>query len=128
MSDTQFLQAFEAATLKQFPHVDHIRMAWLYLHRDGWDTGYKQIQTGLKHFATSIGHAEKYHETITRFWAELVNHCIMQQPDFDDFDTFIAAYPILLDKTSITRHYSNDVLWSGNARETWVQPDLIPMP
>lgn len=128
MNDTQFLQQFESATLPSFPHTDHIRMAWLYLRRDGWDAGYAQIQSGLKHFARAKGQPDKYHETITRFWALLVQHCIQHQLDIDDFDMFIETYPILLDKTAMTRHYSDDVLWGTDARQSWVTPDLVPMP
>jgi hypothetical protein len=128
MNDTQFLQQFESATLSSFPHADHIRMAWLYLRRDGWDEGYTQIQAGLKHFATVLGVADKYHETITRFWALLIQHCIEDQPDIEDFTAFIKAYPILLDQTAMNRHYSDAVLWGTDARQMWVIPDLIPMP
>lgn len=127
MNDHDFLQAFQSATLAQFPHRDHIRVAWLYLSRDGWDEGYRQIQAGLKHFAVSAGVPDKYHETITRFWAKLVWYGINQFP-VDSVEEFVEAFPIVLDKHAMMRHYSKDVLFSQDARQTWVEPDLIAMP
>jgi hypothetical protein len=128
MNDNLFLTHFEDASLHSFPHADHIRMAWLYLKRDGWGNGYAHIQNGLRHFATAHHQPDKYHETITHFWASLVQHCIEHQPDIDDFATFAETFPILFDKDAIKRHYSSDVLWDETARDEWVTPDLIPMP
>ena len=122
------LDQFENGTLHPFHHRDHIQVAWLYLRRDGWEAGYRNIQEGIQHFATVNGHATLYHETITRFWAQVVQHHIHQQPDEADFERFIAAFPVLLDKTVINQHYSHDVLFSDAARKSWQEPDLVPMP
>ena len=128
MNDTMFLKLFEDASLHSFPHADHIRMAWLYLRRDGWEDGYRQIQAGLKHFALSHGQADKYHETITRFWAQLVQHCIDHQPEIDNFETFSEAFPILFRADAMKQHYSDEVLRDVTARHSWVEPDKIPIP
>jgi hypothetical protein len=127
MSDT-FLAHFETGKLHPFAHEDHIRMAWLYLRRDGWQEGYRQIQAGLKNFAAAHGQPEKYHETITRFWAMLVNHAIEQQPDMDSFADFQQAFPFLFDKSIIKKHYSKAVFFDAVARQQWVEPDIVPMP
>lgn len=128
MNDAQFLNVFEKGELNGFSHADHIRMAWLYLRRDGWEEGYANIQAGLKHFTLAHGVPEKYHETITRFWATLVHHAIEHQPDISDFTEFTETFPILLDKEAMLQHYSNEVLWSVSARQAWVEPDLVAMP
>ncbi len=128
MNDQVFLKAFEGARLSAFPHRDHIRMAWLYLQRDGWDAGYHKIQSGLKHFARVAGVPDKYHETITRFWALLVWHGIQQNSDITTLDDFVEAFPIVLDKDAIMRHYSREVLFAQTARQTWIEPDLVEMP
>ena len=76
MDDTQFLQHFEAGTLHPFHHHDHIRMAWLYLRQMGWETGYARIQAGIHHMAAHHGATLLYHETITHFWAHMVQCAI----------------------------------------------------
>jgi hypothetical protein len=128
MDDIRKLAAFEAGTLHPFHHRDHIHIAWLYLRRDGWEAGYRQIRDGIQHFAVVNGHATLYHETITQFWARVILHAIEARPEIDDFDAFTEAFPFLLDKTSIKQHYSADVLRSDVARHEWQEPDLIPMP
>ena len=67
------LAQFEAGQLEAFHHRDHIHIGWLYLRRDGWQIGYQNIQQGIQHFAALHGASDKYHETITRFWAYLIN-------------------------------------------------------
>ena len=128
MDDNTFMKQFEDGTLPSFRHPQHIRMAWLVLHEHGWEQGYSRIQSGIKHFAEVIGHSDKYHETMTRFWAGLVQHAIEDQPDIDNFATFQKTFPLLFDKDAIKQHYSYEVLWSDTARYQWVEPDLIPMP
>ena len=128
MTDDQLLAAFEDTSLEAFPHRTHIHIAWLYLRRDGWDIGYRNIQQGLQRFAAAKGAHTKYHETITRFWALLIQHTINEAPHVDDFDAFLSQFPILMDKTALTQHYSADVLKSPEARAAWHEPDLIPMP
>lgn len=128
MNDAEFLQAFESGTLGDFPHRSHLRMAWLYLRRDGWERGFVHIREGVQHFAASKGASAKYHETITRFWAYLVNWVILELPDEDDFDRFISAHPGLLDTGLIKHHFSLAALHSDLARHKWLEPDLKPLP
>lgn len=125
MNDTEFLQAFESGALHPFHHRDHIRIAWLYLRRDGWESGYAQIQAGIQHFAAAHGAHNLYHETITRFWALSVWNSLQTT---DDFAIFEAENPQLFDKTLISQFYSAEVLKLQKARSEWVTPDLKPMP
>ncbi|GAB5490478.1 MAG: hypothetical protein Phog2KO_06930 [Phototrophicaceae bacterium] len=128
MDNQLFLEEFENASLKDFSHAKHIRMAWLYLYRDGWDIGYPNIRAGLKHFALKLNVSDKYHETVTGFWARLVLHCIDERPDIDNFEQFQEAFPFLFTGDIMKKHYSDDVLWSDMARKEWVAPDKVPMP
>jgi hypothetical protein len=128
MNDREFLTAFEQHTLSEFPHRSHIRMAWLYLRADGLELGHQHIERGIQEFAAALGATHKYHQTITLFWARLVQHAIDCQPDIDDFDAFLGKYPFLLNGRLIAAHYSTALLQSDEARSGWVEPDLIPMP
>lgn len=128
MNDAEFLTAFERATLHEFPHRDHIRMAWLYLRNATWEDGCARICSGLRRLTSAHGAPGKYHETMTRFWARIVRHAIEAVPDIRDFDAFIAQHPRLLDRRLIEQHYSPGLLNGEAARRTWVEPDLLPMP
>lgn len=130
MNDQAFLKAFEDGTLppREFSHRGHIRMAWLYLHAYGYEAGVEHIRSGIQQFAARLGATTKYHETITIFWARLVQHMITDQPAIDDFETFLTRYPLILDSHLVERHYSRETLFSARARQEWVEPDLILMP
>jgi hypothetical protein len=128
MNDNNFLNDFEQAKFKAFPHRDHIRMAWLYLSSDGWEVGYEKIQSGLKHFAEAIGQVDKYHETITCFWGLVVYHAIHTESEITDFGVFETTFPFLFDKSILYKHYSREHLFSAKARKVWLEPDIRPMP
>jgi hypothetical protein len=128
MNDQEFLEAFETCTLADFKHRDHIRMAWLYLRRDGWDDGMDAIRTGIQQFAAHLEVTQLYHETITYFWARVVFLAINSAPDIDSFDPFIRQHPHLLDKSIMSQHYSKDCIASVEARANPVEPDLRPLP
>ena len=128
MTDQEFLTAFEQHTLSEFPHRSHIRMAWLYLRASGWERGQQQIRQGIQRFAAALGATGKYHETITLFWARIVNHAIDCDPGIDDFDAFVERYPFLLNSKLHLAHFSRDLIASESARQGWVEPDLRPLP
>ena|SRR5579863_2738018 len=128
MTDQEFLTAFEQQTLNEFPHRSHIRIAWLYLRANGWEIGHVLIRSGIQRFAAALGASGKYHETITFFWARIVKHAIECAPEIDDFDRFIDKFPFLLDGKIITAHYSSALIGSENARRTWCEADLRPLP
>jgi hypothetical protein len=128
VNDQEFLAAFEQHTLQEFPHRSHIRMAWLYLRRDGFEIGSARIQHGIQAFAAAHGAHRKYHQTITEFWMRLVQHAIDCHPEISDFEAFLALCPFLLNGKIIASHYSPSMLHSEEARQHWIAPDLIPMP
>jgi hypothetical protein len=90
--------------------------------------GIQKIADGIRRFAAANGADNKYHETITVFWARMVSYAISCAPEIADFDVFIETFPHLLDSTLLKRHYSVDVIRSEAARRAWIAPDVIPMP
>ena len=153
LSDDAFLAAFESATIKDFHHADHIRVAWIYLQRLPFPEASRRMAESLRHFAASKGAHMKYHETITRAWMLLVWGALEQDrqgsgertpsseagPDVlpgaahtnhaaADFDAFAAAHPGLLDVHALKRFYSSPLLASPAARTDFVTPDISPLP
>ena len=108
MTDEQLLGAFERGELgaADFPHETHVRVAWLLaLEPDGFE----RLAAGIRRIAERAGVPERYHETMTRAWFELVAQ----------------AAGALLDRRLLERYYSQAVLESG--RDRWVEPDLRPL-
>jgi hypothetical protein len=126
MNDAEFLRQVEAGTIAEFPHRAHLRMAWLYLRAEGFEAGSEKICATIRHLAAAKGAPGKYHETITLFWAHLVQYAMSLTPEIDDFDVFIATHDHLLNPRLLTLHYSPALL--ASSRAAWAAPDLIPLP
>ncbi|HEX6544592.1 MAG TPA: hypothetical protein VF040_22735 [Ktedonobacterales bacterium] len=130
MNDEDFVQAFLTGTLPptQFHHSDHLRLAWVLIRLTGVEEAARRITSGIRYFATAHGHAEKYHDTMTRFWVRIVGHAVARRPDISTFDEFLAAFPLLLEKDLPYRHWSRETMLSPDARARWVEPDIQTLP
>jgi len=122
-----FLQGFETGTLPNaaFHHVDHLRLSWLYLRRDGLQSA-RSISSTV--FAAIHGAADRFHLTQTRFWIRLVQHLMEAFPTIERFEDLLDAFPPVMDKAIVYRHYSPTHLTSPIARHVCVAPDLLPLP
>jgi hypothetical protein len=125
-----FVRAFEACEYppEKFRHADHIRLAWIYLRRYGAEGAEERIRTSIRNFATTVGHAPKYHETMTLAWLRLVEAAYTATPELTDYVAFVSQHPTLLDKNALSSFYSPQVLACEQARHEWIAPDLKPLP
>jgi hypothetical protein len=129
LPDDEFLRAFFGLTLpsSEFRHRDHLRLAWLVVRRHGAAAAEEVVTAGIRRFAERNSHGPIYHETMTRFWVKLVRHAVSDRPDIVDFDEFLAAYPLLLDKNTPLRHWSREAMFAPKARADWQDPDLVAL-
>ncbi len=129
-SDAEFLRAVEAATYpgEQFGHKAHLRLGWLCLREHGFEGGLERIRELLKHYSAALGASQKFHETMTRAWAEYMHAALAATPQLSTFDAFLAAHPELLNPGLLERHYRKETLDSPGARGGWVPPDREPLP
>src|SRR4029079_1325406 len=98
MNDEEFLAAFEACTLDEFHHRDHIKVTYLYLRRHSLDDAITKVCTGLPALATAWGEPvddldKGYHETVTQAWVRLV-HLTLSDGDVPaSADAFCDQHP-----------------------------------
>ncbi len=128
MMDEEFLLAFETCVLPpaNFHHVDHVRLAWIYLRRWPALEALGRFCTGLQRFALSLGKPGLYHETIT--WAHLfLIRERMERHDAASFSEFAATNPDLLTWTPsvLDRYYQKHTLDSDLARRVFLLPDRV---
>ena len=130
MDDDAFLHGFETGTVANaaFHHLDHLRLTWLYLRRDGPELGAEHVIDGIRQFAAIHGSADRFHLTQTRFWIRLVQHLMEAFPTIERFEDLLDAFPPVMDKAIVYRHYSPMQLSSPTARRVWVAPDVLPLP
>jgi hypothetical protein len=128
--DSEFRSAFEACSVapSEFNHAAHVRLAYIYLVEGDTDSAVQRMRESLLAFLEHHGIPPgKFHETLTHAWVLAVRH-FMNQSGSTSADDFIANNPELLDTRIMLTHYSASVLFSADARESFVEPDLDPIP
>lgn len=136
-SDDAFLRDLEtcAIDLERWSHRSHVRMAWLYLSRHGYDEGLRRIRDGIN--ALNASHGDKipkdqldrgYHETLTVCWARIIDGVIRQWGAEADFDAFATTHLHLLQRTLTRLAYSRARMMTWEAKRAFVEPDLLPLP
>lgn len=129
MNDEELLRAFHQGSLAPtgFHHRDHLHLTWGLVTQHGEAIATRVICAGIQRLAMRHGQAEKYHETLTRFWVRAVALHIAQHPEITTFDDFVTAFPQLLDKELPYRHWRRETMGSPQARAQWVEPDLLAL-
>jgi hypothetical protein len=129
MDDSEFLRAFLAGwpAGERFGHYEHLRIAWLVIERHGQEMAAEIVGDKLRQMAIAQGMAPLYNETMTRFWIRLIAH-VREATGAASIDEAIERMPMLLDKNLAQRHWSRTVMFGPEARVTWVEPDVAPIP
>ena len=124
-SDDEFLAAFINCTLpaSSFRHGDHLRLAWLLLHRNPFDEALSLVRESIQRYAAHLGVPQLYHETITMAWVKL-----LATHDEASFEEFIARNEHRLNLELLHRFWTPAVLNSEAARSGWVPPDKRLLP
>jgi hypothetical protein len=116
-------------TPAQFNHRAHVRLAYVLLTDAGVDEAAGQMRSALHAFLAHHGiDPVKYHETMTRAWILAVRHFMDRTEQSASADEFIDANPELLDAKIMLTHYSAAVLFSPEARSTFIEPDIQQIP
>jgi len=118
----------EVAAAGRFGHREHVHLTWLLVRRYGVPDAISLMSQGLRRTARYAGVPQKYNETLSRAWVELVGHHTEAERDETDFGAFATRHPVLLDKRLIARFYTPATLASQRARTGWVTPDRAPFP
>ena len=129
LTDLEFSNAFKNATLdpKLFNHEAHLRLAWIYIDRDGIEEAITQVCSQITNYATSLGAANKYNETVTIAAVRAVYHFYLKSKS-DNFRDFIEEFPRLKNnfKDLLAQHYGIDIFNSEVAKCSFLEPDLLP--
>lgn len=128
--DRRFLDSFELCTLpaSEWTHLAHIRVAWACLQLSAPAAAVTRIRRGILRYNTEVlGRPEMYHDTVTIAFSRLVAARMRPGESWNGFERRIDDF---LDRKSpiLLRYYSGDRLFSAEAREHFVEPDLKVLP
>ena len=124
----EVVEKFEACVYapEEFIHARHLTVAAWYLCTLAEDAAVSRMRGSLLRFTAHHG-KQAYHETITRFWMQLIAEHLRrqeaEQSDVQRINEVVARYP----KETLFDYYSRDRVMSDNAKREWVEPDLCEM-
>ena len=129
LTDAEFIAQFRKATLDPaiFNHEAHLRLAWIHVRQHGVEKAVEVVTGQLKNFVGILGFKDKYHHTVTVAAVRAVNH-FMTDSTTENFEEFIKEQPRLKTnfKDLLNQHYSSDIFTSKEARNKYLEPDLLP--
>ena len=128
----ELIQKFEDASIARetWKHAEHLVVALYYIDRYGLAAGTDKMRDGLfnlliKGFAVDLEKEMPYHETLTIFWMKTVaefnaakNGTSLLDKTNEILEKYAKDYPL--------RFYSRVLLFSDQARSTFVDGDLNP--
>lgn len=124
------VEKFERCDFKveEFTHTRHLTVAACYLTKFSFNEALARMRTGLQRFIAHHG-KQGYHETITRFWMELISRFLSEVPKetsvAESVNDVIARYGT---KDILFEYYTRERVMSEIARREWVEPDLKSLP
>ena len=125
LSDDEFLEAFHSCRLRtsEFRHADHLRLAWLHLWREPFETALDRVRSGIQAFAKHHMLSGLYHETITTAWVHLpATH------SESSFNEFLTVNECRLNSNLLHSFWTPEILASREARSHWIPPDWQELP
>ena len=137
MDDETLLRRFEACSIarEQWTHLMHVRVAYAYLERHGFDDAVDHLRTGIlklnEHLGVPDGPGMGYDETTTVAFMHLIDATRLayreSHPVENSLD-FVEMHPQLATRHALRLFYSPGRRLHPDAKTTFVPPDLAPLP
>ncbi len=118
MTDVELTRALERGEVANhdFRHASHLHVAWVYLtESSSTNEAACKMRATLRRFASSLGHLEKYHETITLFWIHFLARERAMAAD-KSLEQIVKANRQLLEKDFPLTYYSRQLLFRSRTR------------
>jgi hypothetical protein len=106
-----------------FPHREHVRMAFEMLRRHDFAESVLHYSRALRAMTARAGKPQAFNQTVTIAFLSLVAERMQESGGAANFDALVRAHPELLDKAALTRWYRPERLASDAARHTFLLPE-----
>ena len=128
LSDQELAKRIANCTLNPelFTHEAHLRLAYHHIASFGLRKAEENLCEDIRTYATAMGDADKYHETVTVAAVKMVDH-FMRKSKKSSFREFIQEYPRLRThfRELLDQHYGFNIFKDERARQQYVAPDLL---
>ncbi|MEB3263240.1 MAG: hypothetical protein VKJ66_02585 [Synechococcus sp.] len=132
----ELVQAFTTCTLprEEWSHHAHLTVGlWHVLQAASPEEALESLRQAIRRYNKATGtentEHQGYHETITRFYVEIIDRFLQHGDQRQPIDRLAAELIARHGERSLLwRHYSRDLLDSSAARLHWHEPDLRPLP
>jgi len=130
LTTDEIVHGFADRTLPahHFTHDAHLTVCHHSICRVGRDATFDHFRWAIRAFNTAKGTANTdtsgYHETLTRYYIGTVAHLIALGRD--DLPSILVDPACARDAP--LKHWSRRLLMSVEARRSWTDPDLLPLP
>jgi hypothetical protein len=128
-----FLDAWKSGTLTRaaFTHAAHVAVAATFAFDHDPAEAFRLTKEGIQAFNASVGvvstETSGYHETLTRFWSQVIGKFVRDGGFASRLDAVRAAVEVYGERRNLyKKYYSFDVVADRRARREWVPPDLYP--
>ncbi|HKY28254.1 MAG TPA: hypothetical protein VJM12_09930 [Pyrinomonadaceae bacterium] len=125
------IEGFESCTTPKddFTHLKHLTVAVFYLYDSNEREATDRMRAGLLRFLNHHGVGEaKFHLTLTVFWIKILRTFVLQLPPKT---SLLEMTNLSLEHFSNSRvvldYYAEKRLFSDEARQGWIAPDLKPI-
>lgn len=120
------VESLESGTIDvdAFDHEAHVYVAWCYFAEFPPELAADRFCGAFRRLTEKIGAPDKYHETITRFFLQLIAERRGNDPA-EGWPAFRRSNEDLCSAAAVLlhRHYSQELLSSDRARGSFVMPD-----
>jgi hypothetical protein len=108
---------------ERWTHRAHLAVAVWYLSHYPLDEATERMRRGLQSYNRLVGDPAGYHETVTVFYMQAI-HRVLERPEEASVPAIVEELHRRFHLAWLMEHYSPAVLWSAQARDHWVEPDL----
>lgn len=125
LDDEAFLSALRTGRLEssKFHHADHLRLAWLAVHKLTLTEAEEFVCSAIKGFAERHGASHKYNQTVTVGWVRLI--ATHRESTFEEF---LTRNEHQLNQKLLLRFWTASLLGSDLAKSQWIEPDRQQLP
>lgn len=109
----------------EWTHRAHLVVCWVTLQTLDERSALRELRSAISSYNVATGtensDSSGYHETLTRYYVAAVASLAT-----DGLDAVLSAD--VCSRSAPARHWSRELLFSPQARLSWIEPDLQPLP